>query len=160
MAARGKGVERDRGWMRIKRNIKKLPPLRATVGVQGDKALEAREGGITNVELATTHEYGAPTSSIPQRSFIRSTFDEREKRYRKELDQIAKDKTLAPERVRGELRLLGEQYRADIINKIRSNIPPPLSPLTVERKKGETTALINTGQLLRSIDVQLSEERR
>jgi len=149
----------DRGWLRIKKNAKKLADVRATVGVQGDKAMEMREGGITNVQLATTHEFGSPIGRVPQRSFIRSTFDEREKRYRKALEKIAKSTTLTPERVRGELRLLGEQYRADIIDQIRSNIPPPLSQVTIDLKKGETTALIDTGQLMRSIDVQVSWER-
>lgn len=149
-------MERDRGWLRIKRNIQKMPPLRAAVGIQGNQALAERDGPITNVELAMTHEYGSPDANIPQRSFIRSTFDEKRRTYQKELDRLGKA-ALDPARLRGDLRLLGEQNRADIIEKIRSNIPPPLSPLTIDQKAGETTALIDTGQLLRSISVELSE---
>ncbi len=155
MAAKSREI--DRGWLRIKRNLRRGPEPWAKVGVQGDKAQEAREDGITNVELASTHEYGSPDANVPQRSFIRSTFDEKVGGYKRELDRLGRV-ALEPAKLRGELRLLGEKYREDIIEKIRSSIPPPLSPLTIARKKGETTALIDTGQLLRSIDVAVSWE--
>lgn len=149
----------DRGWFNIKKNAKDLADVWVKVGVQGDKAMEQREGGITNVQLATTHEFGSPIARVPQRSFIRATFDERERVYRKDRDEIVKDKTLSLQRVRGELRMLGEKYRADVIDKIRSDIPPPLAQSTIDAKAGVTTALIDTMQLLRSIDVQVSWER-
>jgi len=126
----------------------------ALVGIQGEKGAEDRGEGLTNAELATIHEFGAKNNRPPERSFLRSTFDENQQEYKKELDQIGKDffdGKLPPARVDGELLLLGEEYRSDIIEKIRSGIPPPLAESTIEEKGGEETPLIRTGQLWNSI---------
>lgn len=149
---------RDKGWDKIARNAKH-PPVRATVGIQGPEAAAERGSGLTNAGLAAIHEFGSPSRSIPERSFLRSTFDEKVKGYEKELDRIA-GAQIDGAQLSGEMRLLGEQYRADVIDKIRSGIPPPLADATVARKGGETTPLIDTGQLLNSISVVVKEGER
>lgn len=62
MAAEVKTI--DRGWNRIRRLFQKEfgggaqgPVLK--VGIQGNQASAAHEGGITNVGLAVVHEFGA-----------------------------------------------------------------------------------------------------
>lgn len=141
---------KDTGWNRIKRGAVKLPPMRARVGIQGVEAEQERGPGLTNAGLAAVHEFGSPTQGIPERSFMRSAFDENTKRYQQELDALAKV-ALDGGNVEGDLLVLGETVRADMIEKIRSSIPPPLQEATVARKKGEETPLIDTGQLMGSI---------
>jgi hypothetical protein len=140
----------DRGWKRIQKEFKKVSDGEAvTIGVQGNAATEENEG-ITNVRLGAIHEFGTDDGRIPERSHFRSTFDENVKKYEKELVDAAKRIT-AGESFEGELILLGEMARKDILDKIKSNIPPPLAQSTIEQKKGETTALINWGIYWNSI---------
>ena len=110
-------------------------------------------GPLTNVELATVHEFGVPSANIPQRSFIRSTADENKKKYQQALIRIA---TRLVERggnlnVRASLLRFGANVRKDIIAKIQSNIPPPLKPATIKAKDGDPLALVDTAQMLGSI---------
>jgi len=156
-------VSKDRGMLGLAEMVKGMAKAgrAALVGVQGEKGAEARDEGLTNAGLATIHEFGASNNRPPERSFLRSTFDENQQDYQKELDQIGKDffdGKLSPPRVDGELLLLGEKYRGDIIEKIRSGIPPPLAESTIEEKGGEETPLIRTGQLWNSITAIVGEK--
>ena len=144
----------DRGFKRIKRLLTKASRRGPAVGV-GAQAAEAKadHDGITNAELAAVHEFGK--GNAPERSFLRSTFDENLRDYDRELTAIAKRTYDGSASLEGDLLLLGESMRSDVIQKIRSSIPPPLKSATVARKKGETTPLIDTGQLLNAISVQV-----
>lgn len=157
MAARG--YEIDRGWKKLVRNFSRAAPdTVATVGVQGPAAEKPREGGITNAGLAAVHEFGSPP--VPERSFFRSAFDANKKKYEAEMPKIAKA-VLDGASLEGALRLLGEMNREDVINKVRSNIPPPLSEKTIARKKGEATALIESGEMvLQSISVEVKSGKK
>lgn len=152
MAKTKGGIDIDRGWKRIARRARQ-PKVSAKVGIQGPEAMAPREGGVTNVLLGLVHEFGS--ERVPERSHFRSTFDEKRKVYQEELDRIARA-MLDGARLKGEMLLLGEEYRADVLDKIRSSIPPPLAAITVERKGGETT-LIDTGQYINSIRVVVTE---
>lgn len=165
MAARARDIrgrfvkDVDRGWRKIASKMARSTAVRAKVGVQAPEAEIDRGGGLTNAGLAAIHEFGSPPSSIPERSFLRSTFDEKQRGYQKELDRIARA-GLDGAALEGEMTLLGEQYRADAIDKIRSGIPPPLAPATIARKGGEATPLIDTGQLVNSIRVVVEKGER
>lgn len=129
---------------------------RVKVGIQtGDGSVD--RDGITMAELAMVHEFGSRDGHIPQRSFLRSTVDENERRYvaamKKELAKIPSGKAT----VRGALRQTGERMRSDVIDKIRRGIPPPNAPSTIARK-GSSTPLIDTGQLLQSITVKVDTD--
>lgn len=150
MAKRGKATVKDKGWNKILAGSKKyrgLKGLAASVGVQGTGAEETKDSGVTNVLVATVHEFGCPSRNIPQRSFIGSTFEENVKTYERELARIA-GLGAEGEAIEGELLLLGERYRGDIVKKINSDIPP----MTQRQERGSPEpALIDTGQLRDSI---------
>lgn len=155
--AKGAIKIRDRGWNKLVaefRNIGRRGGLVASVGIQGDEANEDRENGLTNADIALFHEYG--TEHIPERSFLRSTFDENEKAYNQDLVNIARGFYVG-ETVRGGLLLLGEKFRSDILKRIKKSIPPPLKEATIKRKYGETTPLIDTGQLWNSITAEIQD---
>lgn len=143
----------DRGWKAIKREFKRATPGYAVrVGVQGEKGQEQREDGLTNAQVATFHEFG--TSKVPERSFLRSTFAKHRKRYIREIDAIA-GVIADGEDPTADLEFLGEEMRADVLKTIKDKIPPPLSPATVARKRGEETPLIDTGQLINAISSEV-----
>jgi phage gpG-like protein len=150
----------DRGWTRIQKMLRQTKHRAAKTGIQGKLAAAAtpEHGGMSNVALGVIHEFGttddAGTTIIPERSFIRSTYNENLKKYQKRIDALAKLLAQGID-IEGELLLLGEEFRADIIKKIHSNIPPPLDPATIARKKGEETALIDTGQLINSLTTEV-----
>lgn len=121
-----------------------------TVGVHSDDADHTHGTGEGNTigDIATWMEFG--TQTVPQRSFIRGWFDERQPEIqatlKQELRQAVQGKRpLAQALERAALRLEGS-----VKDRIRQHIPPPLSPATVKRK-GSSTPLIDTGALRNAI---------
>jgi hypothetical protein len=153
----------DRGLNRIIRQTNKAGRLKIKVGIQGSEgqAVEHEGAGLTNAQLGVIHEFGtkgvslgrsgAETGGIPERSFIRSTFDREVKKWQNLMIRSAKE-IYGPNRpnIRKVLGLVGEKAVADIRQTINKGIPPELMPETVERK-GSSKPLIDTGQLKASI---------
>ena len=174
MAKKNLVTVKDEGWNEIVRRNKALrdKPVQALVGVQGEKGKEIREEGMTNAYLASIHEFGTLDGRVPARSFMRSTFDEQQTKYQREINKIGKI-FLSGQRfpgggtVEGQLMLLGEKHRIDIIKKVYSKIPPSLKPATIRAREPKTekkrakgkiskladTPLFNTGTMIASIAV-------
>lgn len=130
----------------LTRRLAELGGLEVRVGVlQPDPT---RDGDTTIAVVAAAHEFGA--RSVPQRPFIGPTLDEQAPAIHaaqaKILDGVVGG-TMDPDR---GADLLGLQVASAIRETIRSNVPPPLSPATIRRKK-DTRTLVDTGQLLNSI---------
>ena len=124
----------------------------ASVGVQGDKAQLMEHENSTNVEIYAVHEYGTKDGRIPERSSLRTTFDEKHPAYQKDLDEVGR-KFFGLQKYEGELMLLGEKMKKDVIEKIKSGIPPELAPSTIAstpKRKG-SVPLWNTGQLVNAL---------
>lgn len=146
-------VVKDRGASALLERLRALSGVKVRVGVladapkreSGDKA-----GELSLLEVAALHEFGAPAAGIPQRSFIRATVDERAS------DIASLQEMVVGSVVKGRIEpeqagnLLGMKVAAMVQQRIASNIPPPLKPETVRRKKS-SVSLINTGQLRSSI---------
>jgi phage gpG-like protein len=157
----------DNGWDLFKKKLAvRFRGISVTVGIQGSEAAEQHDveagGTLTNVQLGSHHEFGATVKNgfgkgikivIPQRSFLRSTFDENRKKYRKLLIDAAKKSVRAVSPLAAFV-VAGEIARGDVIKKIRAGIPPPLEPTTIARK-GSSTPLIDTGILLNSITAKV-----
>lgn len=88
--------------------------------------------------------------NIPERSFLRSTFDEKEKEWFQYslmlLKQLMSGKTTAREMC----EKLGARMQKDIQRKMREIKTPPNSPSTIA-KKGSNNPLIDTGRLRQSV---------
>ena len=122
----------------------------ATVGVQGIKADEVYGEGTPVVVVAAVHEFGSEDGTIPQRSYLRSTYDANIQRYRR---IISKGMEKASKGQGTELSTMfqaGETYRADVIKAIKAGIPPDLKDATKARK-GSTLPLVDTGILVAAI---------
>lgn len=145
----------DRGWKKIGKSLDKFARGKvAAVGIQAGEADIERGEGATNVLIGVVHEFGSVNN--PERSHMRSAFDENKNTYQKLLDKIATGVFSAKE-VEGELLLLGEKYRKDIIDKIRSGIAPPLAESTIAAKGGGTTPLWTTGQYINALTALIAD---
>ena len=150
-----------REWDKMMRRLDKLGRLEITVGVHGKDA--QRDDGESNVAVAATHEFGAPHRSppIPERSFLRSTFDSQREDILDDMATVA-DKALQGSSPIREARILGIETAERVRETIRQGISPALRPMTLERRKakgskGENeTPLIDTGQLIQSIQSEVT----
>jgi hypothetical protein len=120
------------------------------------------ELGLSIVEIGAIHEFGA--GNVPERSFLRATVDLHQKKYqryltkglRREVMQAAAGKQASGESI--TLKRAGLMAEGDIKKRIASGINPPLSPITIARKKS-SVPLIDTGQLRASIASELRKGR-
>lgn len=105
-------------------------------------------------KLGSYHEFG--TSTIPQRSFIRSWFSLNRALVQQQLITVATAKWRNPAAGgdRDALKAFGDLAVRGIQQRILAHIPPALSPNTIRQKTGafKTTPLIDQGTLFRSIN--------
>jgi len=137
----------DSGWSpRILELMKKRV---VTAGIHTDD--DARDDGESNASIGMMHEFGL---GVPQRSFMRSAFDENEAKIKKIANLAyggAAKGRWTPDKA---AKQIGEGLVAEIKEKIRTNIPPALADATVAAK-GSTAALIDTGAMLNAIDFEV-----
>jgi len=150
----------DRGWNRIIREVRKADNSYTKVGLpqegevkEGTKTGSGNEPIIQMSELVTVgavQEFGAPKKNIPARPFIRTTYDEnREKINNLVLNEYEKIVD-GSSNVKRSLGLIGEWLKAKTQAKIRAIRTPPNAPTTIA-KKGSSNPLIDTGQMVQSI---------
>ncbi len=118
------------------------------VGVLGDGRTES---GESILEIAAIHEYGAPGAGIPKRSFIRFTVKQRKADINRVIIRMASQVLTKGLTIDSALNVIGEftksAIKQSIVNKL---IKQDLKPATIKRK-GSSTALVDTGQLLNAI---------
>lgn len=122
----------DRGFKRLKKTVEEFKGGRGRVhvkvGVLG-KSKEREGGKVSNVDLAMIHEFGAPEAGIPERPFIRGSYDKHEAEYgeflKKGLTQVFAGKMSAKQ----ALGLVGAKAASDVKAYVTSGpqIPPPNS---------------------------------
>jgi len=144
-------VDKDTGWKKFKKSLRRMGGLEVVVGIPG----EIDFSRPTTAAIGAVHEFGSTDGTIPERSFIRSTFDQNERKYdralQKEITRAIKTRSGSE----GALFVVGEQARADVINRIVSReIKQDLKPATIARK-GSDTALVDTGNLVGSIEAKV-----
>lgn len=153
-------------WPSVLKATEGLAKTEVLVGIPGEE--DPREDAtIGNAAIGYIHEFGAPAANIPARPFL-------EPGVRGALDQIGDILQKGAEAaMNGDKQTSTQSLDAagftavnGVIERIRSNIPPPLAPATIRRRRTRTpgstyrrqaataadvTALIDTGQLLHSI---------
>lgn len=148
----------DKGWHRIKRELRKLDKSFTKVGLpqEGAVASPQREGSGREpfsemselVCVGAANEFG--TKRIPERSFLRSATDEnvrsvenvKDKEYSKLLSGTINHKQA--------LSGVGEFLTGKVKLKIRNLKMPMNAPSTIARKKS-ANPLVDTGQMVQSI---------
>lgn len=122
------------------------------IGVLGSTSARPGEP-VDNVELAVIHEFGL---GVPERSFLRSTFDRLKDKWGKFSARVMKLVAAGKLPLEDGLALIGERVKADVKRAITSGagIGPPLAQATIDRK-GSSRPLVDTARLLGSIDYEV-----
>lgn len=135
-------IDRDRGWKRIRKVLRRIDGAKVEVGWFPD----ARHETLNTAELASIHEYGG--GNVPARPMIRPVSDKNREAYRRvqrELHGRVVDGTLT---IEGALATLGTKIEGDLKAWITDGDHVPNAPSTIARK-GSSKPLIDTG-LMRS----------
>lgn len=145
--------EVDRGWNQIRAQLKALKQGDSYVkaGVLGDAG--AHEGSnLTNVDLALIHEFGTRDGRIPERSFIRSSFEHNRAEYIENLRKLIKGVYENKMTIPRALGIMGLKMASDMKKGITTGegIPPPNAPATIAAK-GSSRPLVDRGRLVNSI---------
>lgn len=147
--------DKDLGLNRIIRTLNKdLDGVVVKVGVQAkDKAVRRGKGGsIRNTDqplavIAAIHEFGL--GDMPQRSFLRSAYDENLPVIDKMIQRVANGAVYGLG-TNAALNQLGNVVQGMVQRKIVDGPFVPNSPATIKRKKS-SKPLIDTGHLRQSI---------
>lgn len=143
----------------VKFDISKLDQIRqrlknagsVQVGILGS---EARNDGITNVELGSIQEFGSVARNIPPRSFLRVPLKKKKSKLIKAISSSKQiGQALAEGRDTKALELIGVTAESIVLGAFRTNgygTWQPIKESTI-KSKGSNKPLIDTGQLRRSI---------
>lgn len=147
----------DRGYNNIKKELEYASKHYIKVGLPEDSHVgESKRRGsgrkstsnmLDMVKIAAINEFGG--KKIPERSFIRATIDIN-RRQIIDFQEKMYDKVLKGEYTASKaLGLLGEYVVSKTRNRIRTMTPP--NALSTVRRKKSSKPLIDTGQLIQSI---------
>lgn len=140
---------RDSGWAKQIKELMKNHQV--TAGVHEKDA--SRGAGPSNALIGFWMEYGTD-AGVPPRSFLRNPFDSESPFYRKIVKSAMYKVAKKELSIKQALVMLGFAMKNDIVKAIDSNIPPALSAITIARKHS-STALIDRGDLKRSINFEV-----
>lgn len=138
---------------RVMARVKEVTTSRIRVGIVG-------KGESFFAMLGAVHEFGTNRAgrnrnvTIPERSFLRSTIDDRRETKR----AMAGASAVFDFSVEagGVLDVIGLTMAAAVRRKIRSNLPPKLKAATIKRK-GSSVALIDSGALVNRIQHEVTK---
>ena len=159
MVAVNKTIDIDRGEKEILRQVeamKKKPFVK--IGILGN-AGNHKETGTPVVLYAGANEFGTRDGRVPERSFMRSTMDQENRRLSRETEKLVSQIAQGRQNVMSVLKILGLSIQAKIRKKITTLSSPPNRPSTIA-KKGSSNPLIDTGQLRSSINFEVVEDGR
>lgn len=133
----------DRAEREIRRTIRSMRgPNSVKVGLP--RGSNAYPDGTSVIAVGLVHEFGSPQKGIPERSYMRSTLNEKNRDIKELFKKISK-KIIRGELTKEEaLELVGLQLQTDIREKI-TDIDTP------ELKSRDGNPLVDSGHLRQSI---------
>lgn len=138
-------TDRDLGLKAFIRQLEEAKVCEVAIGIL--------EGAVADgqqiAEYAAANEYGT-NKGIPERSFMRSAFDENSHGISVVMGQQFAKVKRGEKSVRSALEHLGMYHQKHIKEKIGSNIQPANHPETIRRKKSSRT-LIDNGDMINSV---------
>ncbi len=152
-------------WDALRKRIEEAGKLHVRIGVLSSRGGDAAHGeGISMIELAAIHEFGAPRAGIPERSFIRSTFTTHRAADLRDLQtKLARAIVQKGMEVRKALGIIGVQGVAWVKRSVTDRaIKQDLAQSTIDRKNrtaknksDATTALVDTGRLINAVQSEI-----
>jgi hypothetical protein len=147
--------------LKIAKQLKEKPHVKVGI-LEKDFSLEKKKDAESKSDdwpqtvgaVGVYNEWG--TENIPERSFMRSTFDEKRDEWIKVTEQLRKATVAMKMTVKRALGLIGAMIQGDIQKKISSSVPPPNAESTIARK-GSSTTLIDTEQMRGSIHFEVKD---
>lgn len=149
-------AQRDNGFNKYKKAIEELNSKVVKVGLfaaVGDKVLTR---GIVN-EFGTTQAGRNRNITIPERSFIRHTYNKQYKAVGKRFGQIFKAITNKNYSVVPKLDLIGKEQVAET-QKTMTDLRSPKNATSTINKKGSSNPLIDTGELRSKINSEVKNK--
>ena len=123
------------------------------------------EDGVSVAEYAAYNEFG--TTEIPKRPFLRTTMAKNGEKYARLLQGALRGlaSSGSSEPIGMALTAVGREMETDVIEQIKSNMPPPNAPATQARKQarpggGYSGTLLDTGTMLGSVAFELLDGRQ
>jgi hypothetical protein len=136
--------------------IEQLKGVKIKVGLlgSGDAGATHDNADITILEIGNIHEFGAPSVGIPERSFIRSTFDEKEGEMAETIEVALIKFVMGDIDYEATMDFLGSYLVGLVQQTIADMTSPPNKPATI-KYKGSSGVLVDTGQLVGSISYEV-----
>lgn len=139
-------------------DLGRIAELSIEIGVLGGTHTSRDGSTISLARLAAIHEFGDPSSNIPERSFLRRAFADPGSQVPRMTERLTRALLNGRIDPAGAFEMLGQQAVAEVKATIAAGppIPPPLKPETI-RRKGSSRPLIDTSQLINSITYRVIE---
>lgn len=155
-------TDTDRGYAAALGSLRAIAKgAHVVVGVRGQKGAARVDGDkspLTLVEVATVNEYGSEDGHVPERSFLRSTFDAQKTEIGRAM-AAGLDKIILGRGTTDDLLgRVGLKLAGDVVQTINTGVPPSNAPATIARK-GSSHTLIDEGRLRQSIDHEVRRGR-
>jgi hypothetical protein len=158
-SGRSEIVDVDTGWSDLLAEVRKLDGAGVLVGLLQDVGSEMTDEGVTVAGYAAINEFGSNDGRIPERSFLRSTVAENERRYVSELVEAAGQVIDGKASVDQAFGLVGLGAELDVKDKIRDLRAPPNAPMTLAKKFPGDNPLIDTGRMRQGISHQVVHDK-
>lgn len=157
MAKRSGTKEKGR-YDKIRRSLKEFDGMRLDVGYfAGQKGGDSTSNFLLP-DIAAVQEFGSHPrkkfNRVPERSFLRHTFDKFSKDYRRYFRENGFKVIQGKMSVRKALLNVGNRYRSDIITRIVTLRKPKNAERTI-KAKGFDNPLIETGTMKNSIRTRI-----
>ena len=150
----------DKLWKEIKAQFPKIDKAIVKTGIQSDAG---ENEGVSIAEYASFNEFG--TRTIPERPFMRKTFDDNLANYNKLIERLFKGMLSGKIDAKMAFSILGQQTEDDMKNTITSGNFKPNSDITINggwirtasgkpfyvKGKGSNRPLIDKGTLIDNI---------
>ena len=102
--------------------------------------------GPDNIKKGVKNEFGVPSKNVPERSFIRTTFNDEKNKVANRFEQVLESIQRGNFEVDKKLKAIGIEHEGKVKQKITDIRTPPNAPLTIALK-GFDNPLIETGEM-------------
>lgn len=148
--------QKDNGYDNYLKAVKELHSSAVRVGLfasVGDKVLTK---GIVN-EFGTTQAGRNKNITIPERSFIRSTYNKQYKKVSRRFGQVFESFSNRNYNVQSKLKLIGIEQENET-KKTITEMKTPANAKSTIAKKGSSHPLIDTGELRMKISSEVKKK--